>query len=94
MAEVGIEARLERVESLLRQLVDRQRVQEWYTTEEFARIVGKAEFTVREYCRFGRVRAEKRKTRSGPYATWSISHEELQRYQREGLLPSSRPCAP
>lgn len=82
--------RLERVEALLKQLVERERVKDWYTIEEAARMVGKAEFTIREYCRFGRIRAEKRKVQCGPHSTWVISHEELKRYQREGLLPDRR----
>jgi hypothetical protein len=40
-----VEERLEKIESLLVMLVERQQVREWYTTEEFARAVGKAEFT-------------------------------------------------
>lgn len=72
---------------MLAVLVERQTVREWYTTEEFARLVGKAEFTVREYCRFGRLRAEKRQSGRGAYPQWVLSHAELKRYQREGLLP-------
>jgi len=78
--------RLEKIESLLAVLVERQTIKGWYTTEEFARIVGKAEFTVREWCRHGRVKAEKRNSGRGASLAWVISHEELLRYQREGLL--------
>ncbi len=39
--------RLERVESLLQKLYEREIVREWYTIEEFARQVGKSEFTCR-----------------------------------------------
>jgi len=52
--------RLERIEATLALLVRERTAKEWYTTEEVARIVGKAEFTVREWCRNGRIRAEKR----------------------------------
>ena len=72
-------------------LVERQTVREWYTTEEFARMVGKAEFTVREWCRLGRVHAEKRRSGRGAFSAWVISHQELLRFQREGLLPQRRP---
>lgn len=81
-----LEDRLNRIEQLLAVLVDRQTIRDWYTTEEFARAVGKAEFTVREWCRHGRVRAEKRNSGRGAFPAWVISHQELLRYQREGLL--------
>jgi hypothetical protein len=64
-------------------------VKDWYTTEEFAQIVGKAEFTCREWCRHGRIHAAKRKSGRGKSCSWATSHEELLRYQREGLLPEN-----
>jgi hypothetical protein len=85
-----IEDRLDRIETLLTRLVDRETVKDWYTTDEVARIVNKAEFTVREWCRHGRVRAEKRMSGRGAFPAWVISHQELVRYQREGLLPLGR----
>jgi predicted site-specific integrase-resolvase len=56
-------------------------------TEEFAQLVGKAEFPVREWCRHGRIKPEKRLSGRGAYPAWVISHQELLRYQKEGLLP-------
>ena len=44
-----LEERLEKIELLLVSLVERERTREWYSVEEFARIVGRAEFTVREW---------------------------------------------
>ena len=82
-----LEERLEKIECLLVALVERQQVREWYSVEEFARIVGRAEFTCREWCRHGRIRAEKRLSGRGAHAAWVISHDELLRYQRKGLLP-------
>ncbi|OWK41002.1 hypothetical protein [Fimbriiglobus ruber] len=82
-----IEEQLQRIETLLVALVDRQAVKDWYSTDEFARMVGKAEFTVREWCRLGRIRAEKRRSGRGAFAAWVVSHHESLRYQREGLLP-------
>ena len=52
-------ARLERVEQLLAVLVDRQVVKEWYTTAEVAKALGRSEYTVREWCRQGRICAKK-----------------------------------
>jgi hypothetical protein len=82
-----LEERLENIEAMLVVLVERQQVREWYTTQEFAQTVGKAEFTVREWCRLGRVHAEKRMSGRGAFPAWVISHSELLRYQREGLVP-------
>jgi len=82
-----LEERLEKIECLLIVLVERQQVREWYGVDEFARMVGKAEFTVREWCRLGRIRAEKRRSGRGAFPAWVVSHAELLRYQREGLLP-------
>jgi hypothetical protein len=81
---------LERLERIERLIVEQKTAKEWYATEEFARLVGKAEFTVREWCRLGRIRAEKRQTGRGPHAAWVVSHSELQRYRRSGLLPCKR----
>ena len=83
-----LEERIQNIEAMLIVLVERQQVREWYTTHEFARTVGKAEFTIREYCRLGRLRAEKRQSGRGAYPQWVLSHAELERYQREGLLRS------
>ena len=82
-----IEERLDKIESMLAVLVERQQVREWYSVEELARLLNKAEFTVREWCRLGRIHAEKRLSGRGAFPAWCISHQELLRYQREGLLP-------
>jgi hypothetical protein len=79
--------RLDRIEQTLGHLVERETVKECYSTDEFSRLVGKSEFTVREWCRLGRVAAKKRKSGRGPHAQWVIGHEELLRYRRDGLLP-------
>lgn len=83
----SFEKRLERMEAMLAFLVEQRTVKDWYSTDEFAQLVGKAEFTVREWCRLGRVHAEKKHSGRGSHASWVISHAELLRYQREGLLP-------
>ncbi len=87
---MSLEEKLDKIEKLLLVLVERQQVREWYSVEEFARIVGRAEFTCREWCRHGRIRAEKKESGRGAYASWTISHAELLRFQREGLLPAQR----
>jgi hypothetical protein len=82
-----LDERLEKIETLLVALIERQQVREWYGTEELAVLLGKAEFTIREWCRHSRIRAEKKLSGRGAHAQWAVSHDELLRYQREGLLP-------
>jgi len=84
---VDVNERLERIEALLESLVERQTMREFYSIEEFAQIVHKSEFTVREYCRLGRLQAMKKASGRGAHASWSIPHSELLRFQKEGLLP-------
>jgi hypothetical protein len=84
--------RLEKIESLLAVLVEREQVREWYTTHEFAAAIGKAEFTIREYCRLGRLHGEKRSSGRGAHPQWVLSHAELERFRRNGLLPIRRPA--
>ena len=85
-----VEEKLDQIAGLLNTLLERQQAKEWYSVEEFARIVGRSEFTCREYCRHGRIRAEKKESGRGAYASWAISHAELLRFQREGLLQIQR----
>ena len=79
--------RLERIESVLSSLVELRTVKDFYSTAEVGAILGKAEATVREWCRCHRCRGEKRRSGRGKYQSWVISREELQRIEREGLLP-------
>jgi hypothetical protein len=80
--------RFDRLESLLTMLVERQQLKDWYGIDDFSRLVGKAPFTVREWARLGRIHAEKRQSGRGKHCAWVISHTELIRFQREGLLPA------
>jgi hypothetical protein len=89
--EVGeILRRLERIECALDALLREKPGREYYSTAEIAEILGKAEFTVREWCRLGRIRASKRRSGRGAHPAWVVAHEELQRFRREGLLPERR----
>jgi hypothetical protein len=85
-----IEDRLSRMEAMLTELVRRPAAKPYYSPEEFARLVGREPFTCREYCRLGRIRAQKKASGRGKHYSWVISHEELLRFQREGLLPDRR----
>ncbi|HEV3440673.1 MAG TPA: helix-turn-helix domain-containing protein [Gemmata sp.] len=89
---MSIEERLNKLEAMLVILIERQTVKEWYSVEEFAQLLGKAEFTVREWCRLRRIRAEKKGSGRGAHASWAISHKELLRYQHEGLLRQCWEC--
>ncbi|MCY2987266.1 MAG: helix-turn-helix domain-containing protein [Planctomycetota bacterium] len=62
-------------------------VKNYYSTDEVAELLGKAEFTVPEWARRGPIKAEKRRSGRGKYQWWVISHQGLNRIQREGLLP-------
>jgi len=79
--------RLENIERLLEQLITKTIPKAWYTVEEFALLVGRSSFTCREWCRLGRIHAEKSMTQAGSAKTWTISQAEYLRYQRDGLLP-------
>ena len=85
-----LDERLDHIESMLAALVERQQVKDFYTPEEFARLVGREAFTCREYCSLGRIRAIKKASGRGKYASWVISHDDLLRFQREALLPDRR----
>jgi hypothetical protein len=86
-SDTGIAARLERIETALNQLIQERTTKDWYTVGEMAYLLGKAEFTVREWCRLGRVRADKRRCGRGRSREWVISHDELLRIRNHGLLP-------
>ena len=83
--------RLIRIESKLEQLLSNREEanQAYYSTADVARILGRADWTVREWCRLGRVNAEKRVCGRGSSKEWMISHDELQRIKAEGLLPTT-----
>ena len=85
-----VEERLERIETILAVLVKRQTVKDWYSTAEVAGLLDKAEYTVREWCRQGRIRAKKRPCGRGRGGEWLVSNEELTRLKNEGLLPFPR----
>lgn len=85
-----LEDRLSRIESLLAVLAIGQPVRAWYSVEEFARLVGRSEFTCRRWCRLGRIEAHKQASGRGAYAAWAIAHSELERFRREGLLPAKQ----
>jgi hypothetical protein len=82
--QVAIERKLD---TLIDLLADRRPAKDYYTTSEVAEILVRAEFTVREWCRLGRIYAEKRLSGRGRAKEWIVSHQELTRIRNEGLLP-------
>ncbi len=87
-------ARLDRLDERmaeLRDLLAQQRTTKaWYTTAEVGAIADKSEYTVREWCRQGRVHARKRPCGRGKSKEWVLSHAEVERLRNEGLLPDPR----
>jgi hypothetical protein len=79
--------RLERIEATLQALLRQRTVKDWYATSEVAELLGRAEYTVREWCRQGRIRAKKKPCGRGKGGEWLVSHEEFVRLSNEGLLP-------
>jgi len=87
-----VEEKLDKIEAMLLVLVEQQQVKEWYSTTEVAGLLSKAEYTVREHCRMGRIRAKKKLCGRGKGGEWLVSHEELTRLKNEGLLPLAQPA--
>jgi hypothetical protein len=86
----GLEERFDNLEIAfedLRTTVTREPPKELYSTHEFAKIVERKPFTVREWCRLGRIRGQKAMCGRGETSEWRVPHEELIRYRNEGLLP-------
>ena len=58
-----------------------------YSVGEVAIMLSRAEFTVREWARLGRINASKGDTGAGPTQQWIVTAEEVERIRNEGLLP-------
>ena len=80
-------ARLRAIEAALQQFREERTVKEWYATAEIASVLGRSDYTVREWCRKGQIPAEK--TANG--RDWIVSHQTLLRLNnRELPLPEHK----
>jgi excisionase family DNA binding protein len=82
MDQRAILDKLEWIEEAIGRLLHQKAGKEWYTTAEVAEIVGKSDYTVREYCRKGQIKAEKAPNGRG----WLVSHAELERLRNYGPM--------
>ena len=85
--EAEIFKRFDQLQEAINVLAGRQVVKDFYSVQEFSKIVARDNFTVREWCRHGRILAEKKRHGRGRAREWVISHKEKCRYDAEGLLP-------
>jgi hypothetical protein len=85
-----VHERLDRLDAKLDLLLGQRTGKRAYTPAEVAKLIGRAEYTVREWCRQGRIRASKRACGRGNSREWTIPAEEVTRLQNEGLLPVPR----
>lgn len=58
------------------------------SVQQAALFLGRMPFTVREWCRYGRIEAY-RATACGGYGEWRIPLASIRYYQSHGLLPPS-----
>jgi hypothetical protein len=80
------QVQLDRIEKSLALSVEK----ETYTTDEVAQRVGRAEWTVRQWCNKGQVKGAKKVHGRGRQGEWRIPREELLRLQNEGPMPVNR----
>ena len=81
-----LDIKLGRIESILSRLSEVRVDQEWVTVAEFAKCIRRAKYTVREWCRTGRLNATKTAGGRGGRPEYRLSRAELLRYEAEGLL--------
>jgi hypothetical protein len=86
--------RLAKLEASIAAAAEQGKTHDWYSTADAAKALGLAEFTVRNYCRLGRIRGEKKGSGRGKYQSWVVSHAEIERVRREGLLPLCHAAVP
>ncbi len=83
-----LDERVAKISEDLQIIVTQNQQKDWYSIEEVATILGKACFTVREWARQHRIQAHKQSSGRGKHRAWVVAREELERIQKEGLLPA------
>lgn len=78
----AIEQSVTAAETAVQSVIER----DYYTVPEFATLVERTGYTVREWCRLERINAEKCDSGRGDAKGWKIPADELQRYRDHGLL--------
>lgn len=86
----GLREDLEQVKASICLLLQERVTRAWYTPSELAILLGKSDYTVREWCRLGRIHAQKLPHGRGNEGEWRIAQEEVDRYREQGLLPLTR----
>jgi len=82
------QSHLEELEQKLgHQVASVNQEREFYTVADFAVLVDRSIFRVREWCRLFRINAEKADWGHGDSKAWKIPASELTRYRDHGLLP-------
>ncbi len=82
--EGGLQQKLDKITNLL---IQQKSVKEWYSTSEVAERLGNAKFTVREWCRLGQCKAEKKKPYRGGKKQWMIPRDEMLKLESDGPAP-------
>lgn len=77
----------ERLEMLLKQQQHQQPPREWYSVAEYAEIMERSQYTVRQWCLEKRIDASKTDCGRGGKTEWRIRASEVQRVRDLGLLP-------
>ena len=85
---IKLSQQVEHLTKLVEQLLSQHSIKDWYSAKEIASITGISPDTIREHLRQRRIVGEHIKgTGRGNKPEWRVSHDELMRYQNEGLRP-------
>ncbi len=83
-----LDERLARIEDLLSKPSNGKEFRkDWFTVPEAAEMLEKQPYTIREWCRLGRIEAKKRECGRGRTSEWVISVDAIERYLNDGLSP-------